>query len=336
MHSSKPSLRFARYLAGLAALAPCSLQVAHAAQDAKAPPRLPAVEDFVLPRTTEPAHTDTPSIDTEHHISSSQADALAASQEPEVSAEPDPAVPHHPSLTDRFFVGFGGYYATSNTSAQLLSSAGVGTVVDFEQTLGLADREWTPQGLARWRFSDNWRLELEYFSLHRNSSTNIDVQIDWGDQTFPIGTRIDSKFDIDDTRLSVGYSFFKRPDKEVGVAFGLHLASIDASLASSTGGQSQGGKVLAPLPVFSIYGQCAFTDRWALNARFDSFSLEYGAYGGSIFSSGVDVLYQPWRHIGFGLGYRSLIIDGSVDTGDWNGSINSTFQGPIAFVYASF
>src|SRR5882672_6733144 len=70
MHSSKPSLRFARYLAGLAALAPCSLQVAHAAQDAKAPPRLPAVEDFVLPRTTEPAHTDTPSIDTEHHISS--------------------------------------------------------------------------------------------------------------------------------------------------------------------------------------------------------------------------------------------------------------------------
>jgi hypothetical protein len=318
------------------------------------PARVPAADEFVRPRAPTPAPADVVAADastpgapqparpsaelllSHRDLTANESGALAASQTPTDAPAQEYSVPNNPGLSDRFYIGFGGYFATSTTEAKLESPSGIGTSVNFEDTLGLSEREWTPQALARWRFSTNWRMELEYFSLHRENSTKIDGQIDWGGQTYPINTVVQSKFNIDVTRLSVGYSFFKRPDKEIGVAFGLHMTNIDAELSNSSGGQAKGAAALAPLPVFSLYGLIALTDRWSVNGRFDAFKLEYDPYQGSVFSTGLDVLYQPWRHVGFGLGYRDLTIDVSVDKNNWTGSINSGFQGPIAFVFASF
>lgn len=247
----------------------------------------------------------------------------------------NPGIPNHPALSDAFFFGAGVFYANSTTEAQLNSSIGVGTNVDFEDALGLAENDLVPQGLARWRFSDRWRLELEYFALNRSNTKAIDGDIIWGDDTFPDGTQVEAKFDIAVTRLSCGYSFFKTQDKEIGVALGFHITDINAKL-SSTGTDSDEGKLLAPLPVISLYGQCALTDIWAVSGRFDAFRLEYDPYQGHVYSFGIDALCQPWRHFGFGLGFRSLQIGGSVDSGDWDGEVRSTYSGPIAFASVSF
>lgn len=253
------------------------------------------------------------------------------------NSEPDetPGIPNHPALSDTFFFGAGVFFANSTTEAQLNSSVGVGTNVDFEDALGLAENDLVPQGLARWRFSDRWRLELEYFALNRSNTKAIDGDIIWGDDTFPDGTAVEARFDISVTRLSCGYSFFKTPDKEIGVALGFHVTDINVKLGStSTSGDE--GKLLAPLPVISMYGQFALTDIWALSGRFDAFKLEYDPYQGHVYSIGIDALCQPWRHFGFGLGFRSLQIGGSVDSGDWNGEVRSNYAGPIAFASVSF
>ena len=65
--------------------------------------------------------------------------------------------------------------------------------------------------------------------------------------------QIDSKLNFSDFRTSVGYSFYKTSDKELGVGLGLHVLSYQASLSSTTLG-TEGGNVLAPLPVVSLYG----------------------------------------------------------------------------------
>jgi hypothetical protein len=70
---------------------------------------------------------------------------------------------------------------------------------------------------ARWRFAEKWRLEAEYFGLKRSATRTLATEIEWGDTTYPVGTAVDSTFDITDTRLAVGYTFFKRKDKEIGV-----------------------------------------------------------------------------------------------------------------------
>jgi hypothetical protein len=247
----------------------------------------------------------------------------------------EPGIPHHPSLTDRFFFGIGAFSASSTTEARLNSPSGVGTTVGFEDLLGLDNNKFVPQGLARWRMSDRWRLELEFFRLDRSNSKAIGQDIVWGDQTFPAGFQIDSQFNVSVTRLSAGYSFFKTQDKEFGIALGFHLTDIGVEL-SGGGANSDSGDLLAPLPVLSMYGQVALTDKWAFAGRIDAFRVAYSPYEGHIYSLGMDVLYQPWRHVGMGFGWRSLEFELSASSHDWDGAVRSVFQGPIAFISCSF
>ena len=136
-------------------------------------------------------------------------------------------------------------------------------------------------------------------------------------------------------RTSVGYSFFKRKDKELGASFGFHVASYDVGLQAATVGD-EAKKILAPLPVVSVYGQFALTDEWAVGGRLDRFSMSYDKYDGNITSIGVDLLYQPFRHVGFGFAYRSLFITFKYAADTYNATFNQTFQGPLLYVNGSF
>jgi hypothetical protein len=94
--------------------------------------------------------------------------------------------------------------------------------------------------------------------------------------------------------------------------------------------------VLAPLPVISLYGLFALTDRWAVGGRLDRFSLNYDKFEGSLSSMGLDLTYQPFRNFGFGLGYRSLFIRMSAEQNARTLQFKQTFEGPLFFLTASF
>jgi hypothetical protein len=244
--------------------------------------------------------------------------------------------PDHPALRDRFYFGAGVFFPQTATSAQLQSSqTGVGANVDFENALGMATDKSVPVALARWRIGERWRIEAEYFQLNRSGSQQIDRNIQWGDTVYPVNAVVNSDFDFSDLRVSAGYSFFKRPDKELGVAFGLHIAQYDVSL-SANGSATESSSVTAPLPVLSVFSQFALTEHWALAARLDRFVLKYDTFDGSVSAVGLDILYQPFRHVGFGLGTRALYIDASADDGNRRMKFRQSFQGPLLFMNVSF
>ena len=245
-------------------------------------------------------------------------------------------IPEHPALNDRFYFGAGAFYPKTNTQAQLTSNAtGIGTTVDFEESLDMPRQKTVPSLIGRWRFGQRWRLDAEYFQLNRSGDRTTDREIIWGDQTFPVNSRVTSDFDFADLRVSVGYSFFKRPDKELGVGLGLHVATYDVSLnTANLGGQDE--DVLAPLPVLSLYGQFALTERWAVGTRLDRFSLSYDKYSGSLTSLALDVVYQPFRNVGVGAGYRALAIRAEVEGDRATLRMRQNFEGPILFVNVSW
>jgi hypothetical protein len=260
---------------------------------------------------------------------------LAWNPLPAAHDEDEPqGIPVHPALTDRFFFGLGAGRLRSNTQARLNSDIGLGTNVDFEDILGLDGNSTVPEFLARWRFTERWRLEFEYFQLNRSGDKRLDQDVMWGDITFPAGAGVSTKFDVAVARVSCGYSFYKTKDKEVGAALGFHVTNFDVGIEGSA--EEEGGDLLAPLPVGSVYAQMALSDEWALALRLDAFRIEYSQYSGHVFAVGVDALWQPWRHFGFGLGWRSLQIAGGVDTSDWNGEVSTDYQGPIVFISTSF
>lgn len=282
--------------------------------------------------TTAPATTG---LDAELERALTTVETRPLDEHTEADHAHDSSVPLHPALTDKFFFGVGAYLVSATTQARLDSPSGVGTSVGFEELLGLDDTSVVPQGLARWRISDRWRLELEYFQLNRSSSRALIQDVNWGDETFPAGTTVTADFDVSVARLSAGYSFFKTPDKELGVALGFHVTALEAEISSS-GGNADAGKVLAPLPVLSMYGQVALTDVWALSGRLDAFKLSYDPYQGHIYSLGIDATCQPWRHVGFGLGFRTLEMEASAEGSDWTGAIRTNYTGPIVFLAVTF
>lgn len=244
--------------------------------------------------------------------------------------------PVHPSLTDKFWFGAGIFFPNTSTQAQLTNKAtGVGASVDFEQSMDLERQNNVPVVAGRWRFGERWRLEAEYFQLQRDSERVIDRQIEWGDQVFAVNTSVATQFDFSDLRVSVGYSFFKRADKELGVGLGLHLATYDVSLTGPAGNR-EGEDVLAPLPVLSLFGQFALTDTWAVGLRLDRFALSYDKFDGSLTNLGIDVLYQPFKHVGFGAGYRALAIRAEVEGDRRILNMRQYFQGPMLFMTVSF
>ncbi|SRR3954463_1724327 len=252
------------------------------------------------------------------------------------AASADDTTPEHPALRDRFYFGAGMFLPQTATSAQLQNSrTGVGANVDFENALGMATDKSVPIALARWRINQRWRVEAEYFELNRSAQKVIDRDIQWGDTTYPVNAQLNSRFNFSDLRVSAGYSFFRRPDKEVGVAAGLHIAQYEVSL-SGNGSATESSAITAPLPVLSIFSQFALTDRWALAARMDRFVLKYDTFDGSVSAVGLDVMYQPFRHVGFGVGTRALYIDASADSERRTAKFRQSFQGPLFFMNVSF
>jgi hypothetical protein len=245
-------------------------------------------------------------------------------------------IPTHPALNDRFTFELGGFYSRSSTQVGLSgASGGAGVVVDFESALGLDDRTLTPIAGFIWRMAEHWRLEVDYFKVDRSASRTLSTEVRWGDRVYPVGATVNSSYDFSDIRVGVGYSFFKRRDKELGVGAGLHVAGIDASIESAGTG-SEARTVTAPLPVLNFYGAFALTDQWAVRMRVDWLSLNYGDYSGDVRNMAIDVLYQPFRNVGFGLGMRSLVLDLSIDKADWQGKARTSFAGPTAFMSVSF
>lgn len=251
--------------------------------------------------------------------------------------KPAPAetIPQHRLFQDSFRFTVGGYYASTNTTARLDASGGVGVDVNFEDALGLDDRKLVGEGSMQWRFAQRWRLDVEYFGITRRATRTLSQDVQWGDQTFTVGTEVDSKFRISDLRASVGYTIFQRSDKELGLGLGLHTTGLRASIDASGVG-TETGDVLAPLPVVNLYGSFALTDTWAMITRLDWLSLTYSDYDGEIRSIAIDFLYQPYRHVGFGFGWHSLLIDLGVDRTDWRGRMTLAYQGPAAYVSFSF
>lgn len=240
------------------------------------------------------------------------------------------------ALNDTVFVELGGFFPDTSGQAQLDStSLGVGTSVDFQSLLGMSSRASAADGSIRVRLSERWRIEASYFQINQNGDKSIDREIQWGGVVYPINTQLTSKLQFSDLRVSAGYSVFKTSDKEVGVGLGLHVLGYKADIRSVNLG-SESTDVLAPLPVLSVYGQFALDDKWTIGARLDRLSLTYDQYSGGVTVMALNLLYQPFRHVGFGLGYRGMFMNFTETGSKLTATLNQSLQGPGLFLTASF
>lgn len=248
----------------------------------------------------------------------------------------DSVVPAHPMMSDRYFLSLGWFFGDSNTQANVNSgTVGVGSFIDFENDLGLDERKSVPQLAFRMRLSQRWRLEADYVKTERQHDRQLSRTIEFGNLSIPLNASVNTSFTYEDIRLGVGYSFFRRKDKEVGIGLGVHETKLTASLETSSAGSERASKS-APLPTLSIYSDVALTDRWLLSMRLDRLAMSVGDTDGSVSNTGITFVYQPWRHFNIGFGYRDISTQISSTGDDWRGSALVQQRGPLAFVGTTF
>ena len=241
----------------------------------------------------------------------------------------------NPGLQHGFTLEVGAYAPTVKTTAHFDSTLGPGTSVSFEDDLGLDDRKVQVSVLGKLRLGQRWRIEGEYFALDRSGSRAINKTINWGGNTYPIGIVVDSEFDSDIYRLSVGYSFIKDTQAELGIALGLHVTDFNMSIAGANVARRT-ADALAPLPTIGLYGSYALSPRWLLSGRVDYFSFSYNDYDGTLVNAVAAVDYRFTQNFGIGLGYRYVDYDLDVTRSSFSGGVKYQFSGPVLYLVGSF
>ncbi len=237
------------------------------------------------------------------------------------------------------------FYPTISSTARLdlPGTNRPGTVISLEDDLDLAHRKSAPYVQLGTRAWTNWRFEFEYYPLNRTASRSIGRQIDWGDETFPVGATVDSKFDTQVYRLTSGYSFVKTTEAEAGVGFGFHVTEFTTRLSGTgtVGGgtasfQTEGHNVLAPLPTIGLFGTYKVWNQVSVRGRVDYLSLKVGDYDGRLtnFLGALD--WRFTKNVGAGIGYRYVNYNVKVTKSNFHGEVDYRFQGPTFFMNVGF
>ena len=243
-----------------------------------------------------------------------------------------------------FYLKGGAYFSKIDSALRIDANNGsLGTELDLEDDLGLSDRDNSAFALAGWRFSENWRVEAEFFKLSRKETKVIDRNITIGETTYPVNGSVSAGLSSAVYRLAVGYSFVRNDKLEIGGVLGAHVSDFSVFVEGNGSVNGQTGTLrretrsqLVPLPTLGLFGRYALNDTFALVARADYFSLKISDYKGSLLDLSAGVTANITKHFGIGADFR-YVDYGLRATGDkFTGYIDYTFYGPFVYVVVGF
>jgi hypothetical protein len=243
-------------------------------------------------------------------------------------------------LGSRFALGAGVFAPRLDTQVRRDSSNGlIGTVIDFESTLGMDDNDRLPLLLGYYRFAKKHRLGFQYFRLDRNGDSITDARIRFGDALIPANFPVSSFFNVDVYALNYTYSIIHDGKKELAFNIGLQLQDIETGIAGNLGPGLlvEEADVVAPLPTFGGSFDYAFNDKWILTSLLGVFAVEidlgdYSDLSGEILQFNTGLVWKAFENVGFALQYNYFNVDVDVNDSDWVGFLKYEYKGPVLAV----
>ena len=249
----------------------------------------------------------------------------------------------NPILDDKFSFRLGASWLKADGT---FSSTKDGEPTDKISTgdLGIDDSDTNAYFLARWRFTERWRLTFNYFGQDTKSTVreNFD-DLEFGDIEASGFLAVDTRLQTDFYVVQAGYSFLKNERAELGIGGGLHIVDFDTKLKVSGGINDVSGSVqtddvdiTAPLPNILGYGAYAITPKLSVDGAVGWFGLDYGDYSGNLVTLVANIEYRLTDHFGVGVGYNYVDMDLDIEKSKRTDSYDLDYKGPVAYVTASF
>ena len=214
--------------------------------------------------------------------------------------------------------------------------------VDMDD-LGLEDDYVTVFLSGSFRLGKRWRLQLDYFGYHEDSTKKSDFQFEFDDVLIPVGATVDSSLDIDVYVANLGYDIYQSNRSRITLGLGAHVADLDMEIS----GETQSGDttvnlgegdedILAPLPNLYISGTYAIRENLIVNCSGGWMSMSYGDYDGDLVFARGTLEYWPFKNVGFGAGYAYTKADIEYDPGHKKETYDIKMPGPVVYLAVGF
>lgn len=246
-------------------------------------------------------------------------------------------------VADRFTVRGGVLFSEHGTVARVDSETlGIGTLVDLENDLGLARETRNARVDGHLRLGRRHQIRGGYIRLDRGASSQLQRQIQWGDEVFNIDTGVTSSVDL--TLIPVNYRFalIKSDRIDLGLSAGVFAMFAKANLAAPAVSIDESEALDFPLPVFGGDVEIAVAPRLFLIAGGEYFGVSIQDVSGSWREFRGAIEYFPIPNVGIGAAYRyvRLEVDGTDALGDSALGTEIFFDyevtGPQAYVALAF
>jgi hypothetical protein len=259
---------------------------------------------------------------------------------PSRAAGPDPE-------TDRFNLSLGTYLVSFDTSAQLSSVGGAGTVVDMEEVLGLDDRRADIRLDGYWRFSKRHRLDIGLYTSSRKGSRILDEDIVWNDVTYEADAAVDSKYSLNYLKAAYRFAFLRDDRAEVGLSAGLATMRLAVEISGEgtlvENGVPQGvafvreaEDVLAPVPVIGLYGSFVIREGLFFRPSAEFFAFSASGIRGSLVDARMTVDWFFTERWGVGLGFARTRVEYEDEESDPRVKADAAYQGGVLYFSYSF
>jgi len=241
-------------------------------------------------------------------------------------------------------VDMGGFFLSTDIRVRLDGEGGmVGDPIDFDDTFGI-DRFQRFRIDGLWRIKGKHSIRGTYFKNDRTGTNELSRDINFGDETYPLGATTTARWQLEVMQVSYDYAF-KRSDKyELAAGVGLHVLhanlGMDATITGAGGSVSrelsESGSTGAPLPVLGLRGIWRLPHDFYFTAQAQYFYIDYNEYNGSLSDLKTTIVWQATPRFGVGLGYNDFRFRFDLDKQLFDGRLRWNYGGAMAFASLAF
>lgn len=246
----------------------------------------------------------------------------------------------HPQLTTDWWIDVGAYYPDRKFTLSADGAvSGDNQDYEFDQQLGVRDRDPLFEGQIGWQFGEKWGVAAQFFETSRRSSATLEDDIEWEDVVYEVGANISAGTDLSVTRLVFSRKFMDNGPHDLRLAAGLHLLDLGAFISGqariddmTSEDRRSANSVSAPLPNIGAWYRYSPNEKWLFSVRVDWLEATVDDISGSITNLMAGVNYSLFDNFGIGIGYQRFGIDIDIKESNWRGAADVTFSGPNFFV----
>jgi len=215
-------------------------------------------------------------------------------------------------LFDTFNFKFEGSWVRVSTTIRLDSeSLGEGTTLNFEDDLGLPDKEIVPSVSFEWQVGRRHRLGVRWQDVNRDSSTQVLEEIEWGGEIIPIEADVTLGFDIRTLALDYTYYPWVKERWAGGFGLGFRIMELKTILTVENVELEEQIDGTVPLPYINFEYRRMLGERWRVKAALGWLEVKIGDVKGGQYIGRLAGEYITGRRWGFGaaINYSNANVD---------------------------